>query len=131
MLRTAFALMLTLAACAQDETLSGYAGVGSTWQLTSLDGDAWAHPGTLEFPEAGQITGQAPCNRYFASVDAPYPWLTLGPIGATRMACPDLAAETQFFEALSAMTIAEVTGDVLILTNDAGREMVFDRIAAP
>lgn len=116
-----------LCACAADETISGYAGVGSAWQLTALDGAPWTASGTLEFPEAGRIAGQAPCNRYFATQTAPYPWFDSGPVGASRMACPDLDAETDFFAALEAMTLSEVTGNTLILSNDAGREMVFTK----
>jgi heat shock protein HslJ len=41
------------------------------------------------------------------------------------MACPDLAAEAQFFDALSTMTLVEVLGRTLILTDDNGREMLF------
>jgi len=46
-------------------------------------------------------------------------------IGATKMACPDLAAENLFFAALAEMTLSEVLGDTLLLSNDKGREMVF------
>ena len=41
------------------------------------------------------------------------------------MACDSLSAETVFFTALGDMTLAEVVGDTLILSNDKGREMVF------
>jgi heat shock protein HslJ len=41
------------------------------------------------------------------------------------MACPDLAAESQYLTALGEMTLAEVSGPTLILSNDAGRSMVF------
>ena len=48
---------------------------------------------------------------------------------ATEMACADLAAEMDFFEALSAMTrIAAIpgdSGDRLRLFTPEGREMVF------
>ena len=75
--------------------------------------------------QTGKISGQAPCNRYFATQSTPYPWFEAGPIGATRMACASLSADTVFFTALSDMTLAEVVGDTLILSNDKGREMVF------
>ncbi len=40
-------------------------------------------------------------------------------------ACPELAAETAFRQALRDMTLAEVSGDVLIPSNDQGHEMLF------
>jgi heat shock protein HslJ len=41
------------------------------------------------------------------------------------MACPDLALESEFFDALEGMTLAEVAGDTLILSNSVGRKLVF------
>jgi len=123
-LRSALAVLLPLAGCAQDETISGFAGVGSEWRYQGSS----AGVVTLAFPEQGQVTGQGPCNRYFAAQTAPYPWFELGPVGSTKMACPELQAEAAYFTNLQAMTLAEVSGDVLILSNDAGDQMVFDRI---
>jgi len=123
-----FALVFSvigLGQCSADETVAGYGGAEQVWTLTELDGTQFSKTATLSFPERGKIAGQAPCNRYFATMDAPYPWFEAGPIGATRMACPDLDAETLFLSALSEMTQSEVSGDTLVLRNDAGREMVF------
>ncbi|MEL6551099.1 MAG: META domain-containing protein [Pseudomonadota bacterium] len=114
-----------LAACGPDETISGFLDPSETWQLAELDGAPWAAEATLSFPEAGRVTGRGPCNAFNATQSAPYPWIEIGPLAATRRACPELAAETRFFEALSAMAIAEVSGDVLLLSGEDGREMVF------
>ena len=51
----------------------------------------------------------------------------IGPIGATRMACPELDAEAAFFAALRRVARAEVAGDVLILSDPGGFRMVFAR----
>jgi heat shock protein HslJ len=120
---TALAL-LTLVACT-DETISGYADPYAVYRLTEIDGAPFAGNATITFPEEGTVRGEAPCNSWFASQSAPYPWIEFGPIGATRRACPDLDAERAYFDALGTMTLAEVQGTVLILSNDAGREMVF------
>ena len=58
-----------------------------------------------------------------------YPWFELGLMRATRMACGDLPAEREFFAMLATMTLAEVSGDVLILSNPDGAEMVFQILA--
>jgi heat shock protein HslJ len=123
------ALLGLLAACA-DETLSGQAETGAIWTLTEIGGAAPSAPITLEFPQSGQISGRAPCNRYFAAIKAPLPWFQLGPIGATKRACPDLDLESRYFAALAGMTQAEVRGDVLILTDDLGAALVFARRGA-
>ena len=127
-MRLAVIALILASACTQDETISGFADVGSIWQLSELDGEAWNARTTLEISEKGRITGQAPCNSYFSVQTAPYPWFELGPIGASKMACRELDAESKYFAALGAMTIAEVNGPVLILSNEEGGEMVFRRV---
>ena len=120
----AFALLFGTA-CVGDESLAKYGDSGKVWSLSEIDGAAFGALATMEFDEAGWIKGQAPCNRYSVQQKAPYPWFEVGPTMATKMACPDLAAENAFFTALSAMTLSEVGNTTLILSNDAGRTMVF------
>ena len=125
MLRFLFlALTLPFLGCA-DETVSGYADPTAVYRLVEIDGVAFAARATISFPEEGRIVGEAPCNRWSAGQDAPYPWFAPGPIAATRRACPELEAETRFFEALGRMSLAEVQGPILILSSDDGLEMVF------
>ena len=119
-------LLLALWGCA-DETVSGYAETDATWRLAELDGTPFPARATLRFPEEGAVAGDAPCNAFRGPQTVPYPWIAIGPLAATRRACPDMASETAYLAALEAMTLAEVAGDVLILTDDAGREMVFRR----
>lgn len=114
-----------LAACSGDETISAFADPEAVYALQEVDGAPWTSRGTIAFPEPGVVTGQAPCNRYNAAQTAPYPWFELGPVAATLLACEDLAAEGTFLASLAEMTIAEVSGDTVILSNDAGRQMVF------
>jgi heat shock protein HslJ len=117
--------VLLAAACQADETVTAYTDGTRVFTLQSIDGIPFGATATIDLSEAGKITGQAPCNRYFAAQSAPYPWFMAGPIGSTRMACPDLVSETTFFTALELMTLAEVVGDTLILSNDTKSEMVF------
>jgi heat shock protein HslJ len=69
--------------------------------------------------------GQGPCNAFSASQTAPYPWFATGPLAATKRACPDLSAESAYFTALQEMTQVEILDDTMLLSNDAGREMLF------
>ncbi len=117
--------LIGLAACQGDETISGYALSDAEWMLVDMGGTPFAARATITFPQQGKIVGQAPCNRYVADQTAPYPWFEAGPIGATKMACPDQAAEVDFFAGLMRVTLAEVSGDTLILSTEGGFEMLF------
>lgn len=117
--------LILATSCTGDETLRTYAQADAVYVLQSLDDAPFPARATLEFTQAGKIGGQAPCNSYFATQTVPYPWFEVGPIGATRRACAELDQEARYFDALSAMQFSESLGDTLILSNDAGREMVF------
>lgn len=118
-------LVTSLAACRSDETVRAYGGADRVWTLKLLNGAPFPARATLTFPKAGEIAGEGPCNRYFGAMKVPYPWFDAGPVGSTRMACPEMAAETAFLAALEEATLSEVAGDTLILSNVEGLEMVF------
>lgn len=121
----AVAVMTTVTACVGDETVAAYGGADKTWQVVEVDGAAFPHRATLTFAETGTIQGEAPCNRYSASMTVPYPWFETGPIAQTKRSCPDAAAEAVFLAALADMTLSEVLGDTLVLSTPEGRSMVF------
>lgn len=114
-----------LAGCRGDETLTGYGAAERVWVLQSIDGTAFSAHAELAFPEAGKIAGRGPCNSFSAEQSSPYPWFEAGGIHATRMACPELEQEAVFFKALGAMSLSEVGPEILILSTDTGREMIF------
>ncbi|MEL7211562.1 MAG: META domain-containing protein [Pseudomonadota bacterium] len=118
-------IVLLLSGCLRDETISGYAPEGAIFALQSIDDQPFTTTATISFPAQGRITGQAPCNSYAAMQTVPYPWFNAQAILSSKRACPDLATEQSFFAALSDMTLSEVSGTTLILSNDAGRKMVF------
>ncbi len=123
-LRILLPLVLLIPAC-KDETVSGYAAPGAVYVLAELDGAPFPARATLTLPEAGHVAGEGPCNSYAARQTLPLPWFGLKAMSVTERGCPELAAEGMFFDALQSMTLAEVSGQVMILSNDAGREMVF------
>ena len=116
---------LPLAACYGDETLRAYGAADQVWRVTELSGEPYPADATLTFPKEGHIEGSAPCNRYSATMSVPYPWFKAGPIAATKRACPDVQAETEYFQALRAARLSEVLGDTLILSADDGVLLVF------
>lgn len=118
-------ILIALSACRADESVRVYGGPDRIWLLRELNGSLFPARATLTFPKKGQIAGNGPCNRYFGAMKAPYPAFDAGPIGSTRMGCPDSEAETAFLMALEAATIAKVTKDTLVLSTAQGLEMVF------
>lgn len=93
------------------------------WRVVEIDGVPVAAATELVIDAEGAIAGQGPCNRFATRNRAAFPALDLAPIVATRMACPDLAAEQAAFDALAAMTAAAVEGLDLRLTGPGGRSM--------
>ena len=116
---------LSLTACLKDETISGQTDAAETWVLTQMNGTPVSVEVTLTFPEEGKTAGRATCNRYFADQTAPLPWFETGPIGATKMACPDLALETEYFKTLTAMTLIERQNNALLLSNEGTDSLQF------
>jgi heat shock protein HslJ len=59
---------------------------------------------TIQFADAGRISGRSGCNRYAGEVRVVGDTLEIGPLASTRMACPppQMAVETAFLQALEA-----------------------------
>ena len=121
----ALALLSFIPACQPDETLRAYGAADRIWTLTEIDDENFEATATLQLSEEGTVSGKAPCNSYSAGMSVPYPWFEVGPIRSTKRACSELEQEFAFFEALKAMSLSEVLGDVLILSTPEGRKMVF------
>ncbi len=117
--------LIALFQCDRDETVAAYGASDRSWVLQEIDGQPFEASALLQFPEEGKIAGNAPCNSYNGTLNAPYPWFEIKDLAATRAACVALEAEGMYFAALLAMTQSEVSGDVLILRNEDGHEMVF------
>lgn len=117
--------LLCVAACRGDETLTAYGAAGSDWVLTELDGQKFDARAVVQFPEQGKVQGIGPCNSFSARQTAPYPWIEIDQVASTKRGCADQKEEARFLKALTQMTLVEVSGPVLILSNDLGRRMIF------
>jgi putative lipoprotein len=101
--------------------------VGQIWSLKFIDGIGEVESkATLHIDEKGKVTGQAPCNRYFASAEITGSALTIGKPGATMMACePKLMTQEQaFFDALGKAAGFSIQDGRLILAAADGRELL-------
>ncbi len=83
---------------------------------------------TLMFGEDGQVTGSAGCNGYFGGYTVDGENLTIGPLGATMMACGEpegvMAQETDYLAMLDSVATYSITGDTLTLLDANGQTLL-------
>jgi len=79
---------------------------GTEWLLEDLGGGGVMDniQATLTFPAAGKTAGKGSCNRFFGPAEITGSAIKLGPLGSTRMACPEavMNQETKYLDALQA-----------------------------
>jgi heat shock protein HslJ len=124
MARLTLTAALILAACVQLTQAEAPVANARDWHLTEIDGAQPGYTATLNLGETGRVTGQAPCNRYFADLAQDGTEFKLGPIGATRMACLQIAGEAEYFSLLGGIEQADYQSGILILTG-AGHSLLF------
>ena len=125
-------MAMLLVSCMKQATPPPGAGAGGIeglqWFLTAVGGSTVSpmaedrQPHILLDPAENQVRGFAGCNNFFGSYELDGSSLTFGPIGATRMACPDLETglETSVFEALgNTRKWKKADGALLLLNGDA------------
>ncbi len=109
-------VLATLAACA---VVPAAPLVGSEWRLEDLGGTRALDgvQATLGFPEAGRVAGHGSCNRFFGTYTLMQDRISLGQMGATRMACAGGVGEQEarYLAALEKAERVEVSGTTLLL----------------
>ena len=101
--------------------------VGQMWSLQFIEGvGAVESKATLHIDEKGKVTGQAPCNRYFATAALKGTDIAIGKAGATMMACEQklMTQERAFFDAMEKVVSFEVENGRLILRDAAGHDLL-------
>jgi heat shock protein HslJ len=99
---------------------------GYQWQLLEVGGIpvsplAGDRRPFLKFnAEKKQAVGFAGCNNFFGGYELDGSSLKFGPVGSTRMFCPDLkmSLETEVFKALDMTRAWEISDGVLVLLHD-------------
>lgn len=94
--------------------------------LESIDGDqldteslSGNLPSISFHPEENKITGFAGCNRYFGSYEISNDSLSIGIIGATKMACNHLDIEQRFLSAIGEQKFQwSIEDETLVLRNE-------------
>ncbi len=108
---------------------------GTEWVLSGFNWNAPAPTEpevTLTFKD-GQAAGEGGCNRYFGGVEETSPGeISFGPLGATRMMCPDkaMALESRYHKALEGVTGYSFVAEQLALSyleDGAYKSLIFRR----
>lgn len=94
---------------------ASFSVLNTEWLLEDLSGNGVvAHiRATLAFPEAGRLAGNGSCNRFFGTAVIHSNTIKLGPLGATRMACPEavMNQETKYLEATTTGSLCQKSVD--------------------
>ena len=82
---------------------------GKKVQLTDANEEMF-----IQFDETQKrVNGRAACNRFFGNYEMDGSSLKFSPMGATRMACPDLQWETEFFQMLDGVDAYSIKDNIL------------------
>ena len=102
---------------------------GTSWQVVEINGQAVSDKMevTASFGDAGQVTGKAACNQYFADYTQDGSSLKFGPAGMTEMLCMDEAlmqTQSAFGSALAAVERFEEDGKQIRLLDGEGKAVL-------
>lgn len=132
----AAAAALLLSACSTTQPAAPVPALeGTSWTVTAIQGTATItdNPPLLDFAD-GQITGTSGCNRFFGPFKQDQAKLTLGPTGATMMACTDeavTAQETTLFQAFEKVTGVQAVDAGVELTGADGKVLLALKVREP
>lgn len=103
--------------------------VGVAIAAPKLAGSEWA-PSTdskqfIQFQSDGRVVGHGGCNRFFGTYSQTNLDLKIGPLGATKMLCPDnvMQQETAMFAILAQAVRFERKAHKLVLYDGAGQQI--------
>ncbi len=107
---------------------SGAEITGIKWRAVSVGDEAIpANSGIyIQFEVDGSIEGHAGCNGFFGSLEQRDSGVGVGPLGTTRMACPDsiMSRELTFIDAVQKMASFRSTSDTLNLLDEENDVLV-------
>ena len=107
---------------------SGAEITGIKWRAVSVGDEAIpANTGIyIRFEVDGSIEGHAGCNGFSGSLEQRDSGVGVGPLGTTRMACPDpiMSREATFIDAVQKMASFQSTSDSLSLLDEESDVLV-------
>ena len=117
--------VLFAAACQPGGEPLPEAALSGVWRLERLNGETFPERATLDLTDPARATGQAPCNRWFATREGNPPDFRFGMFGATRRACIAMGPEQRYLDALAGVGAARLHDGRLILTGADGLSLEF------
>ncbi len=104
--------------------LPGASLAGTSWNLTTLNGDDIAPPirVTAKFSADGMMSGTSGCNRYNVTYEVDGNSISIGTAMSTMMACNEasMAVENAYIAALGATTSYQINDNTLTLFDAGG-----------
>ena len=95
---------------------------GVTWQPRTVGDEAIAQDSGMfiRFEVDGSIQGHGGCNKFFGSLEQTDSGIGVGPLGGTRMACPEaiMDRETAFMDAVSKISNFQSSKDRMSLLGE-------------
>lgn len=104
------------------------------WTLVQLNDrvmDASMTRPTITVSQSGsRVSGNGGCNNFASTLEAIGPnTIEMGDIAATKMACPSMSVETEYFKTLGDVATYKIEGSTLMLMSKGGKELLsFSRI---
>ena len=115
--------------CAETQQVletTGRVQLDGTYTITTLNGDS-VNGMTINFSGiTKRVSGNGGCNQYFADYALNNLTLTIGDIGATKKACPNLDNETELFEALANVGSYNSVGKSLTLYSKDNNDVLIE-----
>jgi heat shock protein HslJ len=92
---------------------------GTYWKLVELNGTepglTSREPHLVLNQSENKVNGNGGCNSFFGSFQHSENSIAFSNIGSTKMACPGLPVENEFFKTLQQVTKYRMKGDSLLL----------------
>lgn len=106
---------------------SGAELTGITWRALTVADEAIPEGSGLiiQFEVDGSIKGHGGCNGFFGSLEQSDSQIKVGPLGSTRMACPEpiMNREMAFMNAVQKMTGFRTADNTMSLLDENGKEL--------
>ena len=112
---------------------------GTSWQATGINNgvggvvsSATTSSVTADFGADETLSGSGGCNSYTANYTSDAGQIAIGPVAATKKACPGdvMDTEQQYFAALEKATAYVIEGTTLTLRDDTGATQVAFRLTS-
>jgi len=124
----ALAFMLFQLQSRLSSATTGAEFAGIDWRPTSIAGESVPDDTDqfVRFEVDGSISGHGGCNRFFGALKSVDGGIEVGPLGATRMACPEpiMSREAAFLAAVQKTRSFDFGKERLRLLDENGDELV-------